>query len=206
MVTGEGSHRAGAIAQALARAGYDLVVQHHGSPLWARETARRVEARGRRALVVQTALSDPAGLASAVDEVRSAYARLDVLVNGATRWEDHFLGPLLAVRAAAPLLNASGGCVVNILAGHASDADSRAGLERLTRGMARILAPRVRVNAVALPGREGGPHAAGAAPTADVGEAAPGGDVELARAVLFLLGSPHFNGEVLSAERGSARR
>lgn len=205
MVTGEGSHRAGAIALALARAGYDLVIQHHGSPLWARETARGVEAAGRRALVVETGLCDPDGMASAMEQVRSAYARLDVLVNGATRWEDHFLGPLLAVRTAAPLLSASGGCVVNVLAGHASDLDTRAGLERLTRGMARILAPRVRVNAVAVPGREDVPDAAAAPGEPAVGDAVPGGEAELARAVLFLLGSPHFNGEILTAERGAAR-
>ena len=205
MVTGEASHRAGGIALALARAGYDLVVQHQGNPLWARETARGVEAVGRRALVVETGLCDPDGLASALDEVRAVYARLDVLVNGATRWEDHFLGPLLAVRTAAPLLNASRGCVVNVLAGHAADPASRAGLERLTRGMARILAPRVRVNAVAIPARDGGPGGAAAAGEAAVSDAVPAGETELARAVLFLLGSPHFNGEILSAERGTPR-
>lgn len=202
MVTGEGSDRRRAVVVALAEAGYDLVLQHHGEAVWAWETARQVELAGRRALVVEADPADDAALLRAVEAVRDAYGRLDVLVNGAARWEEGFRAPFLAMKAAAPLLYASGGAVVNVLEEPSGDPASRAALQHLTRGMSRILSPNVRVNAVAPGAGETSPGEAGSRHLVGGGAGVPAWEAEVVRAILFLLGSPHHNGEVVSVGGG----
>ena len=174
LVTG-GAVRVGrAIALGLARAGYDLAVTYHASRKPALEVEREVRASGRRCELVQADLSDPAAADSVVGSVQRAYGHLDLLVNSAASFDARPLlevdaeawdavmdlnarAPHLLVRAAAQMLRASRGNVVNItdLAAFQAwterpqHAVSKAALAHLTRIQARVLAPEVRVNAVA---------------------------------------------------------
>lgn len=208
------------ITLALARAGFDLVIHHHDAPTPAREAARRVEAVGRRALVVEGDLREEAAVGEMVRRIRTRFGRLDALVNcpgpgsAAGLWEgpgtgdqpapgpdpyqsllEDLEGPYRIVGAAAALLGESGGSVVNVLDGGGTDSFTTEGWVHLTRGFARAMAPRVRVNAVAI--RRGAGQGGSTRSTPLVAMAPDSGEV--VRAVLFVLGSPHLVGEVIRA-------
>lgn len=80
VVTGAGRGIGAATAVALAEAGADVVVSaRHADQL--EEVARRVEAVGRRALVVPADLSDPERAADLAGMAHEAFGRLDTVVN-----------------------------------------------------------------------------------------------------------------------------
>jgi 7-alpha-hydroxysteroid dehydrogenase len=175
VVTGAGRGIGAATAVALAEAGADVVVAARTKEdLDA--VAERVGAVGRRAHVVTGDLSDPDTVAGLADIAREVFGRLDVVVNnlGGT-----YPRPLLdttadfleqafrfnvstahaLTRAAAPVMLAGGGgAVVNISSnmgrvsgrGFLAYGTAKAALSHLTRLAAYDLAPRVRVNGVAV--------------------------------------------------------
>ncbi|MDT8342130.1 MAG: SDR family oxidoreductase [Longimicrobiales bacterium] len=230
LVTG-GAVRVGrAISLALAEAGYDLVVHYHASADPARDVRERVEALGRRCVLVSGDLADAAGPDGLADAVREAYDRLDLLVNSAAGFRDtaildvdaeewdHVLAlnlraPHLLVRALAPLLRASAGTVVNIADhmgmkpwvryGHHSV--SKAALIHLTRIQARALAPEVRVNAVA-PGLVLPPEGLSDAALAREVDATlvkrVGSPRDVAEAVLYLARARYVTGHLLVVDGG----
>jgi NAD(P)-dependent dehydrogenase (short-subunit alcohol dehydrogenase family) len=130
------------------------------------ETVRQVHARGRRGLAVPTDLSQPAQVEAMVGRTLEHFGRLDILVNNAAitfagdlhlpmrRWdlcmEVNLRAPVLAIRAALPalrahrngaILNVSSAAAVMPIAGLLVYGVSKAGLERLTTGIAAELAP-----------------------------------------------------------------
>jgi len=175
VVTAAGRGIGAATAVALAEAGADVVVAARTEDQL-REVADRIEAAGRRAVVVSADLNDleaVAGLAAtAVDEL----GRLDVVVNnlggamprpfldtspGFLERSFHFnvATAHALLRAATPLmLEDGGGAVVNISStmgraagrGYLAYGTAKAALAHYTRLAARDLAPRIRVNAVAV--------------------------------------------------------
>lgn len=230
LVTGGAVRLGRAITLGLADAGYDLVVHYNSSRGPAEETARTVESLGRRAVVVQANLSTGEGARALVAAVSEAYGRLDLLVNSAASFEQGDLlevdeegwdsvmalnlrGPFMVVREAAELLGAAGGSVVNMVdlsafqpwVRYPHHAVSKAGLMHLTRILARVMAPRVRVNAIA-PGAVLPP----ADFTDDDREAERartpvghlGSPEDIVRTVLFLTASPFITGEVVVVDGG----
>ncbi|MEB2343384.1 MAG: SDR family oxidoreductase [Deltaproteobacteria bacterium] len=178
IVSGGGTGVGRATALALARRGCGVVVNYSRSQAEAEETAAEASALGVRALAVQADVADDAACRRLVDTAVRALGRLDVLVNnaGATvfvplanldgvsgdDWTRilgvNLIGPFQLARAArAPMEAAGGGAIVNVssvagLAGIGSSIPycaSKAGLNVLTLILARTLAPRIRVNAVA---------------------------------------------------------
>lgn len=230
LVTGGAIRLGRAITLGLAEAGYDVAIHYHSSRGPAEETARTVEALGRRAVVIQADLSQGAGAGALVAAVSEAYGRLDLLINSAASFEQRDLldvdeaewdavmalnlrGPFLTVREAADLLGAAEGSVVNMVdlsafqpwVGYPHHSVSKAGLMHLTRILARVMAPRVRVNAIA-PGA--------VLPPADFSDAdrtrelarTPVGHLgspeDIVRTVLFLAASPFITGEVVVVDGG----
>ncbi len=82
VVTGASSGLGVAFAQALAEAGADVVLGARRADRLA-DTARLVEAVGRRALAVATDVADPASCDDLVAEAMATFGRVDVLVNNA---------------------------------------------------------------------------------------------------------------------------
>lgn len=230
LVTGGAVRLGRAIALGVARAGYDLAFTYHSSEGSALEVRAEARAAGRRCELVRADLAEASAPEAVIDAVRSAYGRLDLLVNSAASFEASPLldvdadawdavmdlnvrAPHLLVRAAAPLLRASKGNVVNItdLAAfqpwteRPHHAVSKAALAHLTRIQARVLAPEVRVNAVA-PGAVLPPDDLAEERRRALAAATPlkrlGTPEDVVGAVLYLAGAPFVTGEILVVDGG----
>src|SRR5437879_248278 len=81
LVTGASAGLGAAMAIALADAGADVAV--HGNSRSAPSPAERIEAFGRRALILTGDLGDRAVSGRLVDEVAARLGRFDILVNNA---------------------------------------------------------------------------------------------------------------------------
>jgi len=178
LVTGGATGIGRAIVLALAREGAAVAVNFKRSTVEAKETARLAEQAGARALTVQADVTQEPQVRAMVDQVARELGGLDHLVNNAgwtqrvphrqlddltdEIWDrvlaTNLRAPFYCVRAAVPHMERrGGGAVVNItsvasLTGTGSSvayAASKAGLDTMTKSLARALAPRIRVNAVA---------------------------------------------------------
>ena len=183
LVTGGATGIGKSAVLALARAGYDVVVNYNSSEAAARATAREAEKLGAKALLAKCDVSDEAGVRSMLDSVKKTFGRLDVLINNAgttaswkmkdldslslEEWDRVFAvnvrGLFQVTRAAAPLLRLNKGCVVNTasIVGLRPGpqplpyAASKAAVINLTKTLAWNLGPEIRVNAVAPGWMEG---------------------------------------------------
>ena len=232
LVTG-GAVRVGrAISLALADAGANVFVHYNRSAGPAEEVAAEVEARGVRAATGPGDLSDPAAAASIIDEAVAALGPVSVLVNSASGFPTDSLGdvtvdgwrstldltlgsPLFLTQAFADALPGDEiGAVVNVTdvktqrpyRQHLSYMLGKGGIDTLTRAAALALAPRIRVNAVALgvilpPPGEGEDYVnalAGELPLARVG-----GAQVVADTVVFLARNDFITGEIIRLDGGA---
>jgi len=178
LVTGAATGIGRSAAIALAKHGYDVVVNFSRSEDAAKITAREAEAAGSRALLYRADVSDDASVRAMLAATEKEFGRLDVLINNAgttvdvepknfeemtvDAWNRVFsvnvLGLFLVTRAATPLLKKSpNGCIVNTcsIAGLRPSAQplpyaaSKAAVANLTKTLANALGPQIRVNAVA---------------------------------------------------------
>ncbi len=78
LVTGGGRGIGRGIVLELARAGADVAINYRRGREAADETAREVEALGRRAMVVQADVTDVVAVDRMVDEVGQAFGRIDI--------------------------------------------------------------------------------------------------------------------------------
>ena len=231
LVTGAGRRVGARIARELHAAGMSVVVHCHRS----REDAERLReafeaARPGSAAVVAADLLEPGAAGEVVAAAKARWGRLDVLVNNAssfyptpigevtqTEWRDlvgsNLAAPFFLAQAAAPLLRATRGCIVNIadvyghrpLAGHPVYSAAKAGLVMLTRALAVELGPEVRVNSIS-PGAILWPENGDLERRRIIDAIAlkrSGDPGDIARAALFLVrDAPYVTGQDLAVDGG----
>lgn len=178
IVTGGGTGVGRATALELAQQGCSVLVNYSKSRDEAERTAAEIEAAGVKGIAVKADVADDDACRRMVETAVKAFGRIDILVNnaGTTRFvpaadldkvtdEDwqriyavNVIGPFHCARAVKnPMLASGGGQIVNVssvaaFAGRGSSipyAASKAALNNLTIALARTLAPKIRVNAVA---------------------------------------------------------
>ncbi len=173
LVTGS-AHRLGkAFALSLARMGYSIALHYRGSVDEAERTTKEIRALGVDCLPIRADLTVPEKIDFLFSLVDEFHAPLKVVVNSAALmpvgnprdlelhdWDSaldlNLRAPFLIAQHAARRMTA-GGLIVNISDIGAQKAWSRypsytvskAGLESLTKMLARSLAPTIRVNAIA---------------------------------------------------------
>lgn len=177
LVTGSATGVGRATAVKLAALGFDVIVNYTKSEQEAEETVRLVEAEGTNALLIRCDISDESAVREMVGKIKDEYGTLNVLVNNAgctfpvphknldemtsEKWDRildvNLKGTFFVTRAATPLLRTSGeGSVVNVssvagISGIGSSiayCASKGALNTMTKSLARVLAPEIRVNAV----------------------------------------------------------
>jgi len=230
LVTGAGQRVGRAIALALAARGMKVAVHYHGSEAGARETAELAARAGGDGWTVRADLRRAEEAERVVRDAAAHFGTLDALVNSAAvmvrtpvaevtpaQWDDmmaiNLRAPFFCARAAAAVMGARGGAIVNIadLAGleawpqYVPHGISKAGVIQMTRALARALAPHIRVNAVApgavlLPPDWTDADAARLASTTPLGRIGTPGDV--AQAVCFLLEADYVTGDTLIVDGG----
>jgi len=232
IVTGGGQGIGRAICAAFANEGATVVVADIDLAQ-AQESVHTLEASESTALAVQTDVSCAAALEALVQTVLARFNRIDILVNNAglglfrsvescseEEWDRvlnvNLKGPFLLSKAVMPILKAQeSGAIINMvsLAGKtggivagAPYSVSKAGLECLTKALARELAPyRVRVNGIA-PGIIDTPMAAHHPPAfieaIPLGEKGHPEDVAAAAVFLASENARHITGEILDVNGG----
>ncbi len=177
LITGGGTGIGRACALKLAKNGYHVVINYSRSAKEAEETAQEVEHSGALAMVYRASVENYGEVQAMVDAVLERFGRIDVLINnaGVTDFVDHsnlegltdeywdrvmnvnVKGLFHCSRAAASALKKHSGCIVNVasvagitgLGSSIAYAASKAAAISVTKSLARVLAPQVRVNAVA---------------------------------------------------------
>ncbi len=184
VVTGASRGIGRAIAIDFAGAGADIVVAARSSekaptklPGTIEDTAREVEAAGRRALAVPMDVTDEAQVQAMAQRTLEEFGRVDILVNNAgisfpapftqtslKRWDlvmaVNLRGPVMCTQAFLPqMLEQGGGRIINIssylsevlMPGMMSYSVSKIALETFTRALAAELQPKnIAVNALRI--------------------------------------------------------
>jgi pteridine reductase len=233
LVTG-GAQRIGAqIVRTLHAAGMKVAIHYHASAEAAEQLAGELDAlRPGSAVTVRGDLDDVGSAPELVAAVEARFGRLDALVNNASRfyptpldtataaqWDElmgsNLRAPFFLAQAAAPLLRAAAGCIVNLVDVHAQRplkdhpiyCMAKAANAMMVMSLARELGPAVRVNGVA-PG-------AILWPDRELSDAAKqeildrtalkrtGAMEDVARAVLFLVrDADYVTGQILAVDGG----
>ena len=232
LVTGGGRRIGRALCLALGERGVRVAIHCHRSRAHADAVARVCPG----SIVLEADLARRGAPARLLDATYERFENLDILVNNAAVYEMVQPGDMdeaiwdraLAVNLTAPFLlshgaglrmrAAGGGAIVNLTDWAVARPYPRylpyyaakAGLAAVTAGLARALAPEVRVNAVApgpilLPEGADDPDARAA-----IERATPlgrlGGEEAIVSAVLFLLGNEFVTGESLTVDGGRSLR
>jgi 3-oxoacyl-[acyl-carrier protein] reductase len=174
LVTGASRGIGAAVAQRLAKDGFQVVVNYAGEARLAQELVSKIESAGGKALAVQADVSDAAAVRQLFDTTESRLGGLDVLVNNAgimllssvAETEDESFDRQVAVnlkgvfntlREASKRLR-SGGRIINFSSSvvglyqptYAVYAATKAAVEAMTKVLARELRGReITVNAIA---------------------------------------------------------
>ena len=230
LVTGAG-HRVGrAIAETLGAQGMRVAVHYNASADDARGTLTTLQEIGAEAELFQSDLTDANAAPRLIEQVVARFGGLDVLVNSAAVmirtpfgeitpdvWNDimalNLGAPLFLSQAAAPHLRASHGVIVNIAdlaafetwPAYIPHGISKAGVVHMTRSLARVLAPEVRVAGIA-PGTVLLPENWSEADAARLRETTPlgreGSPADVTRTVVFILESDYLTGETILVDGG----
>ncbi|MFK8111941.1 MAG: SDR family NAD(P)-dependent oxidoreductase [Rubripirellula sp.] len=238
LVTGAATGVGKATALQFAKLGYDVVVNFSRSETEAEQTAAECEATGAKALLACCDVSNDENVRGMLTKVEQTFGRLDVLVNNAATtsfiphsdfeglteamWDRmlgvNLKGAFFVSRAAAKLLRqGDGGAVVNVSSVAAETGSgssiaycaSKAGLNTMTKSLARVLAPEVRVNAV-CPGpidsrwiRQGNPDWDLNEMVKDYPLPRPSRPEDIADAIVFFAtGTSMATGQILSIDGG----
>lgn len=230
LVTGGGRRVGRALAVALGRERMVVAVHYNASSDGAKETVAEIERAGGTAALFQADLGSHHAPAELVEHVVARLGPLAVVVNSAAVMERTPIGavtpqawdaifalnlraPFLISQAAAPIMKAEGGAIVNIadLAAFESwpayipHSISKAGIVKMTSALARVLAPEIRVNAIApgavlLPAgwdEQSGGRLISTTPLQRLGN-----PQDVVQAMLYLLRSDFVTGETLIVDGG----
>ena len=234
LVTG-GADRIGAeIARTLHSEGLTLVIHYRHSAAKAAALAESLnQVRADSASTLQGDLLDWETAERLIEAVKARHGRLDVLVNNAStftptpigeatqaQWKDlmgiNARAPLFLSQAAAPLLRAAHGCIVNLVDIHARRPKkeytlysmAKAANAMMVKSLARELGPEVRVNGVApgailWPEQEALSESHKAEILSRTALRRAGSAADIARTVRFLaLEADYIDGQIIAVDGG----
>ena len=207
-----------------------VAVHYNAAADGARETVEQIQSAGGDAQAIAADLTNADAANTLVSAVTETFGSLDVLVNSAAvmvrtpfgevtpkQWDDimalNLRAPFFLAQAAAPLLRAARGVIVNIAdlaafetwPGYVPHGISKSGVVHLTRSLARVMAPEVRVAGIA-PGTVLLPDNWDEASAEHLRATTPlersGSPADVTSTVLFILDSDYLTGETIIVDGG----
>ena len=234
LVTGSAKRIGRAVANALADRGVHQAVHYRTSKTEAEDAVEMFRILGVEAESFQADLSQVKEVEALASEVLKRFGRLDILVNNASvffpsplgevtdlQWDTlintNLKGPFfLAQKVGLAMKAAVGGTIINIgdwaaerpYTGYLPYCISKAGVVAMTKGLAKALAPEVRVNCI-NPGPVMLPEDLSEAEKEEIMRKTPlqrtGSPADIANAVVFLCeGADFMTGAVITVDGGRA--
>ena len=174
-ITGAAKRIGKEIALCFSEMGWNIIIHYNSSKNDAQVLADEINGTNPdSAITVQGNLDVKEDVKKVINEVRDAFPTIDLLINNASTFyptpiedisEEHWdklvgsnlKGPLFLIKGLKDKLKESKGSIINItdtnlskgVANYSIYSAAKAGLESITKGLARELAPDIKVNAIA---------------------------------------------------------
>ena len=174
-ITGAAKRIGKEIALCFSEMGWNIIIHYNSSKNDAQVLADEINGNNPgSAITVQGNLDVKEDVEKVINEVRDAFPTIDLLINNASTFyptpiedisEEHWdklvgsnlKGPLFLIKGLKDKLKESKGSIINItdtnlskgVANYSIYSAAKAGLESITKGLARELAPDIKVNAIA---------------------------------------------------------
>ena len=174
-ITGAAKRIGKEIALCFSEMGWNIIIHYNSSKNDAQVLADEINGTNPdSAITVQGNLDVKEDVEKIINEVLDAFPSIDLLINNASTFyptpiddisEDHWekligsnlKGPMFLIKGLKQKLKESNGSIINItdtnlskgVANYSIYSAAKAGLEAITKGLARELAPEIKVNAIA---------------------------------------------------------
>ncbi|MEC7986165.1 MAG: SDR family oxidoreductase [Myxococcota bacterium] len=233
LITGSAKRIGARLALGLAQRGYDIALHYHRSQSHAEDWKRKIcSETGQKCILFQADLTNDSRVSELIPSVFKQFQRLDLLVNSASQYypkdylafshsdwvacfDLHIKTPFFLSQAFIQLCRQtqSNGHIINITDATSLDIQheftmyniSKSALNQLTRSLAKLAAPRIRVNAIA-PGWILAPIHGVEEDEQEVIQDIPlrhkGNPDHILRALYYLLDNDYVTGEVLMVDGG----
>tara|TARA_A100001011_G_scaffold200447_1_gene208758 strand:- start:39 stop:761 length:723 start_codon:yes stop_codon:yes gene_type:complete len=232
-VTGGAKRIGKAIIELFAKDGWKVIIHYNNSKADAEALADSINAKNAdTAFIVQGDLDKADEVNNIISKVDGFTETVDLLINNASTFyptpideisEDHWekligsnlKGPLFLIQGLKEKLKSSNGSIINItdtnlskgVANYSIYSAAKAGLEAITKGLARELAPEIKVNAIAPGAMLEPPDVTWTEDQKNkVIESIPlnrmGSEQDIAEAVKFLAHSEYITGQIIKVDGG----
>ena len=232
-VTGGAKRIGKAIIELFAKDGWKVIIHYNNSKADAEALADSINAKNAdTAFIVQGDLDKADEVNNIISKVDDFTETIDLLINNASTFyptpiddisEDHWekligsnlKGPLFLIQGLKEKLKASNGSIINItdtnltkgVANYSIYSAAKAGLEAITKGLARELAPEIKVNAIAPGAMLEPPDVTWTEEQkSKVIDSIPlkrmGSEKDIADAVKFLAHSQYITGQIIKVDGG----
>ena len=212
---------------------WNIIIHYNSSKDDAEKLASEINNENKdTAMIVQGNLDKTEDVANIISEVQNMFPTIDLLINNAStfyptpideisenHWEklvgSNLKGPLFLIQGLKEKLKSSKGSIINItdtnlskgVANYSIYSAAKAGLESITKGLARELAPEIKVNAIAPGAMLEPPDVTWTEEQkAKVIDSIPlkrmGSEKDIAEAVKFLAHSQYITGQIIKVDGG----
>ena len=232
-ITGAAKRIGKEIALTFKELGWNIIIHYNSSKSDADNLADKINKDNpNSAKTVQGNLDVKEDVQKIINEVNNSFPSIDLLINNASTFyptpideisEDHWekligsnlKGPLFLIQGLKEKLKKSNGSIINItdtnltkgVANYSIYSAAKAGLEAITKGLARELAPEIKVNAIAPGAMLEPPDVTWTEEQKNkVIENIPlkrmGSEKDIANAVKFLANSEYITGQTIKVDGG----
>ena len=232
-ITGAAKRIGKEIALSFKELGWNIIIHYNSSEEDALNLANEINNTNKNsAITVQGNLDVQEDVNGIIKEVLNAFPSVDLLINNASTFyptpiddisEEHWKklvgsnlkGPLFLIQGLKQKLKESKGSIINItdtnlskgVANYSIYSAAKAGLESITKGLARELAPEIKVNAIAPGAMLEPPDVTWTEEQkSKVIESIPlkrmGSEKDIAEAVKFLAQSQYITGQIIKVDGG----